>query len=447
MKLNTISRGLLCCAMGSAALVATPARAADKTEITLARFFGACEADYGKVTDVSKARGECGIITSLVNQFNASNKEGIVVKPEIAEWGPYYDQLTSRIVAHNVPTVAVMHQSVLGDFVARKLVDPLDDGFRKVGIDTGAFTPQARRGVIIGGKTYALPFDTWSWLWHINTRLFKQAGLTHPDGSPVIPKTPAELLAQARKLKAATGKPYFSWTTANETAAPTRTFLTLVYQQNGTLFSPDGRKINVHTTAAANALTLMNTLWKEGDIKKGLDYGATQQAFLNGEAAVDVVGNWTIDDFYTASQKAGSPLYKSYDVVPFANLYARPAVFADGHSWVMIRGGAKTDKEKHAALVFMKFLWDHDYDWSRTGHLPANNAVVQSAQYKALPFRANIIGITRYGVSTPNNVPRQRAIEAIVGEEISSMMLSGKAIPAVQNAIETRVNTLLAGGK
>ncbi len=48
-------------------------------------------------------------------------------------------------------------------------------------------------------------------------------------------------------------------------------------------------------------------------------------------------------------------------------------------------------------------------------------------------------------MTTPNNVPRQRAIEAIIGEEISSMMLSGKAIPAVEDAIESRVNTLLAG--
>ena len=42
---------------------AATAAAADKTEISVSRFFGACEADYGNVTDVSKANGECGIIT------------------------------------------------------------------------------------------------------------------------------------------------------------------------------------------------------------------------------------------------------------------------------------------------------------------------------------------------------------------------------------------------
>ena len=112
------------------------AQAQQKTEITFQRCVGACDADYGKVVDVTKARGECGIITALTNQFNATNKQGIVVKTQIAEWGPYYDQLTARIVAKDVPTIAVMHESVLGDFVSRKLVEPLDEGFKSVGIDT-----------------------------------------------------------------------------------------------------------------------------------------------------------------------------------------------------------------------------------------------------------------------------------------------------------------------
>src|SRR2546425_12397410 len=98
--LKSIIRAVACMAIGGSVLV--PAQAQEKTEITLARFFGSCEADYGKSTDVKAARGECGVITTLINQFNATNKEGIVVKPQIAEWGPYYDQLTARMVARDV---------------------------------------------------------------------------------------------------------------------------------------------------------------------------------------------------------------------------------------------------------------------------------------------------------------------------------------------------------
>ena len=72
-----------------------------KTEITFPALLRRLQTDYGKVVD-GKARGECGIITALTNQFNATNKEGIVVKTQIAEWGPYYDQLTARIVAKDI---------------------------------------------------------------------------------------------------------------------------------------------------------------------------------------------------------------------------------------------------------------------------------------------------------------------------------------------------------
>jgi multiple sugar transport system substrate-binding protein len=82
-----------------AMLLAEPTAAQQKTEITFARFFGACEGDYGTSQDVAHARGECGVMTTLVNLFNATNKENIVVKPQIIEWGPYYQQLNARIAA------------------------------------------------------------------------------------------------------------------------------------------------------------------------------------------------------------------------------------------------------------------------------------------------------------------------------------------------------------
>ncbi|MDO8778522.1 MAG: extracellular solute-binding protein [Burkholderiaceae bacterium] len=421
-----------------------PAFAQPKTEITFARFFGSCEADYGKSTDVKAARGECGIITTLVNQFNATNKEGIVVKPQIVEWGPYYDQLTARIVARDVPMIAVMHQSSLGDFVSRKLVDPLDDGFKSVGINTADFTDHARKGTVIDGKTYALPFDTWSWLWHINLNLMKKAGLTKADGSPVIPTSPEELLTQARKFKQATGKPYFSWTTANSTSPNMRSFLSMFYQQGGELFSADGKpRLNMKSKEATNVLELMNQLYSEGLVMPNLDYGAANQAFVNGDAGVVVVGTWKIDDFLAQSEKADSPLYKGYTVVPFANLHAKKAVFADGHTWVMLKGGSKDEAGRKAALTFMKFLWDNDAEWARTGHLPTNRNIISSAAFKALPMRSNIAEISSIGRGMPHNVPRQRAIEIIVDQEIGNMLLSKKPIAQVQEAAETRVNKLL----
>ena len=57
--------------------------AAAPTDIDFARFFGACDAEYGQSTDTAHATGECGIITALVNRFNATNREQITVRTQV----------------------------------------------------------------------------------------------------------------------------------------------------------------------------------------------------------------------------------------------------------------------------------------------------------------------------------------------------------------------------
>jgi multiple sugar transport system substrate-binding protein len=443
MKKSLVRGALWLALLGLAGGVAAEAQA--KTEITLSRFFGACDAEYGKVNDVSKAAGECGIITTLVNQFNATNKEDIVVKPQIIEWSPYYTQIDARILSHDVPTISVMHEAVLGDYVKRKLVEPLDDGFKSVGVDTKDFTGNAHRGVTFGDKSYALPFDTHSWLWHININLFKKAGLIDANGKPILPTTPDELLKQAKQFKDKTGLPYITMPIANESAAQTRSLYSMVYQQNGTLFPNGPTKIDLHNKPVTNSLQLLDSLMKAGDITPNLDYGASNQAFMNGKAGVLICGTWMIEDLTNLSNKPGSTLANNgYEVVPFPNLFQKKAVWADGHSWVMLKGGAKDEKTRHAALVFLKFLYDHDADWARTGHLPARQSVIDSAAFNALPHRSAIKEISSTGYALPNTVPRQFAIQEIVGDEVSNMLTSGKSITDVQQQAEDRVNKLLS---
>lgn len=414
-----------------------------KTEITLMRFFGSCDGQYAQVNDATKGQGECGIITTLVNQFNATNGEGIVVRTEVAEWGPYYDQLIARIVAKDVPTVAVMHESALGDYVRRHLLLPLDKDFAAAGIATGDFTAHARRGVTFADGTYALPFDSWSWLWHINTSLMKQAGLLDAAGRPMLPRSPEELLAHARQFRRATGKPYFAWAAANEPAANTRTFLTLVAQQNARLFGENGKSIDMHQPAVVHALELMRQLYAEGHVKPNLSYGGANQAFLQGDAGVVLVGTWAIDQFLNESRLAASPLYGGYTVLPFPQLYERKAVFADGHAWVMLKAGSPDEKTHRAGVKLLKFIWDHSGQWARSGNLPARQSVAASEDFQKLPFRSGLAEITHTGIAMPSNVPTQRQVEFEIGEGVGNLLVSGRPLGEVQDLVEKRVNRVL----
>lgn len=414
-----------------------------KTEVKLLSFLGECDAEFGKVIDASKANGVCGIMTALINEFNATNTQGIFVKAQNAEWASMYDQLSSSIAAKDAPAISLMHESVLTDYVSHNLLDPLDEGFKSVGLQTSEFTEHGKLGTTLNGKSYAMPFDTHAWLWHINTNLLKKAGLTKPDGSPVLPKSPEELLVHARRVKQATGKPYFAWF-PGDGASDYRSLITLVAQQNTRLFSANGHQIDMHSKAVTNALELMNTLSKEGLMATGKEETSGNLAFETGNAAVRVFGDWRMEVFLLMASKDDSPLKGGYVAVPFAQLYGRKAVWADGHSWVMPRGGAKDEKTRKAALTFLKFLWDRNYEWARTGLLPANRTAFKRVDFQKLPMRSNIMEIGRIAVPVPVNTPRQRAIQGIVGEEIALMLTEGKPMEAVQRDAEKRVNKLLA---
>jgi multiple sugar transport system substrate-binding protein len=440
-----LRRATLAMALAAGALGATlsGATAQEKVEIAFARFFGSCDADYGTSQDFKTARGECGVMTTLVNAFNATNKDNIVVKPQIIEWGPYYQQLTARIAARDIPTIAVMHTSQIGDFVRSRLVEPIEDDLKAAGINIDDMTPHAKRGVTLNGKVHALPWDTHSWLWHMNVGLFKQAGLVDAEGKPIIPKTPEELMAHAKQMKEKTGKPYMIMASvaAGDAGNGARSFWTMMATQNATLFPNGFDKADFSQPAAKKAFEVFEQLSKENHITKGLDGAGGLGGFIAGNGAVYLTGTWRIDDLLAAAAKPDTGL-KVYTARIFPNLFTTDAVWADNHSWVLLRGGTN-EKTRKAALTFMKFLWDNNYDWARGGgHLPIRNSLMD--QYSKLPERPNIMKVTEIGRSLPHDVRRQFGFQALIGEEINNIINGNKPSAQALKDAQERADQLLS---
>jgi len=429
--------------LSTAALVAlacsAPAHA--ETKIELQRFFGACDADYGKVTDVSKAVGECGIITSLVNKFEAENPD-IDVNVTTVEW-PGYDQLNAQLASGAAPDVVSMHYSAISDYQSRGLIDPVDDILSAVGISPDSFTDAARGGVTKDGQMFGLPFDNWTMLFHINMNLMKQAGLVNADGTPILPTSADELIAQGKQFREKTGKPYLVQILANETAAYARILYTLLQQQKSDFFA-DPTKIKLDTPEARNAVELMKRIKDEGLSTTGLDYAAAVTAFTHGDGGIAVNGTWLIGDFVAQSEKDGTALAKGYAVYPVPQLYpGQDSTYADGHSWVLPHKD-RTPEQTAAIGKLFKFLADNDYEWARTGHLPAVKAVFDKPEFKALPHRESIAKIAETGRSLPGAVQRQFAIQDIIGEEVGAAVNGDKSVDEALSSAESRINDLLA---
>jgi multiple sugar transport system substrate-binding protein len=150
-----------------------------------------------------------------------------------------------------------------------------------------------------------------------------------------------------------------------------------------------------------------------------------------------------IGTYDQASRQPGSPLAGGYSVVPFPQLYSgRDVTYADGHSWVVPT--AQRDARKTAAIArLLRYLRDNDFQWSRTGHLPAYQDVIDSARWRALPHRAEIAPLVDTAESLPPGVQRQFTIQQIVSEEMESAITGQKPIDSALADAERRVNDLL----
>lgn len=415
------------------------------THITVQRIFGECRANVPKgQAPVRNPDGECEIVTSLLDRFEAENPD-VHLDVNIAPW-PGYDQLSAQYAAGDPPDIVTMHMSAMPDFTARTLIEPLEGDFARVGIDVDNFTPAAHAGVTITGKdggkhVYGMPFDNWTQLWHVNMNLFRKAGLVR-DGQPILPHSPEELLAQARQFKKATGLPYLLQPTDNERAAFTRNLYTYLLDQKAVFFT-DPKHIHLSTPEAKRILTLFRQIYAEGLMAPGQDYPAAMASFLNGQGGVCLVGTWMIGTFNAEANTPGRPLYHGYTVKPYPMLYGQAQVaYVDGHAWVMPKR-ERTPAQREAVLRLMKFLQAHDFDWARTGHLPTQTSVAESAQYLALPYRHEIIGLSQVGQTLPAGVQRQFPIQDIVGDEMASAITGHKPIDQALSDAETRVNDLL----
>ena len=407
--------------------------------IYLQRFFGECTAVYGETIDLAKVEGECGIITSMINKFNAENPQ-TPVSQNVVAW-PGYPQLTAQVAAKDPPDIVTMHSGVMSDYAAKGLIEPVEPYLREAGIDPASFTDASRRAVTLGGRIYGLPWDTHGGLFHVNLALFKQAGLMR-GGQPILPQSADELIADARQFKARTGKPYLIQSLVGDTAYQTRNMYTYLMAQDAAIF-PDPKHVRLRTPEARRVTAFFRRIREERLTTLNQDTPAAIASFMNGEGGIYPTGTWMIGQFEQESNTPGRPLHQAYGVYPYPRLWGRHASFVSGHVWVVPKR-QRTPEQRAAMARFFKFMAQHNFDWARTGHLPAFKSVVDSARFTALAHRQDIAPLASIGQPLPGYVQRQNAIEGLIGEEVASAVNGQKPIDRALADAERRVNNLLA---
>lgn len=418
----------------SAALVAGLVAPATAQEISLGRFFGACE-DAG--TDTKTSVGEACIIQSIINAASAEI-DGVTVETLPTDWGNYYDQIKAAYAGGTPPDVHVMHRHRVPEFAGLGAVADLSADLAGAGIDTSDWAPAALDAVSYNGGIYGVPMDFHANLWHVNMDLMAKAGLV-ADGKPILPSSPAEMLEHAKKVKEATGQDYLAADFAQYPIG-VRLTLALMWQQGANIF--DGDTATINNDPAKNAVTSMTQLFDAGVANPQLNYADSQQAFLNGEAAILVNGTWVVD-FYTAEAAKSEVALNNYYVADFPTLFSEGATWADSHMWAVPASLKAKDPAKYAAaLKVLAFINDHNIDWARTGHMAVRSSVLNSADYAALAHRGEYTGTAAIARDTPPS-EKYGAIQDVLNRELQAIWLTGKDVTAALSDAQTEVQDLL----
>ncbi|NBD30996.1 MAG: extracellular solute-binding protein [Alphaproteobacteria bacterium] len=416
----------------TAAAAASLASAAPAQEVTLARFFGACE-DAG--TDTTSSVGEPCIIQSIINAASAEI-DGVTVNTLPTDWGNYYDQIKAAFAGGTPPDVFVMHRHRIPEFAGLGALAEITGDLEAAGIDPADWSENALEAVSYEGGIYGVPMDFHANLWHVNMDLMAEAGLVE-DGAPILPSSPEELMEHAQMVKDATGQDYLAADFA-QFPIGVRLVLALMWQQDANIFSEDGTA-TIDTEAGTNAVGAITQLFDAGLANPQLNYADSQQAFLNGEAAVLVNGTWVVD-FYDAEAAKEEVGLDSYYAADFPTLFETGATWADSHMWAL---PSTIDGEtRDAAMQVLAFINDHNIDWARTGHMAVRKSVVESDAYQSLPHRDEYAVTASIAKDTPPS-ERYGAIQDVLNRELQAIWLTDKPVEAALSDAELEVQDLL----
>lgn len=203
--------------------------------------------------------------------------------------------------------------------------------------NSGAFYPALRSSFTYQGKFECEPKDASTLALYINSKDWKQAGLTSAD----IPTNWDQLKTVAKKLTTAKRVGLV----LDQTHSGIDEFL---YQNGGTVVGSGG-KVALNSPQNVQALTYLKGMMTEGIMKfpSQLDSGWSGQAFGENKAAMAIVGNWVV-----GAMQADYPSIKYQAAALPAGPTGTKATLAFTNCW----GIPTTSKNLAGAVAFVKFL-------------------------------------------------------------------------------------------
>lgn len=419
------------------ALLAAPygvpkAQAAETLELW--RFFNECASKYpADVVTIDPNNADvCAVQQIVANQFNAANPD-LQVNTTSLLW-PGIVELNSALSAGNPPDIVSLHAFRIPAYASKGALTDLTPYLAEAGIDANDILAKPREAVTYNGKIYGIPIDVHGALWHINLDLWDKAGLVDADGKPMLPTSLSEFEAACQKIKDSGGGAIFG--AGDDDVVGTGWVWASLYAQLGGKAFDDQGMPSVDTPEALEALQMMLKLRSDGCFTGG-QLAKTYEDFINGKVASVIAGTWQVNE-WDAQVRDPNAALKKYYVAPMPQLGSQPGTWGGSHTFVVPLGNNADPERVKAALRYIKFFWDRDLDWTRTGHSTTSQSILDSAEYQALPHHAEYLAYADQAVYNPQTT-WAAGYDAVIQEEITAALLGNKSPEQALQDIQSRL--------
>jgi multiple sugar transport system substrate-binding protein len=368
------------------------------------------------------------IFETLVKNFNATHKD---IKVELVINSNYYQKLQMEMAGGTCPDVFFMHSVFMPAYAEKGTLLKLDDYIKEEKIDLKDFYPQAIESLKWKGNIYGLASGYSPLVLYYNKDIFDVKKVEYPDDS----WTWKELVDAAVKLTERDNRNLvkiygFSMHYNLDWAS------VFIYQNNGKLYSDDGKQMLLNTPAAKEGFNFFLDLgFKHKVMPLAIDQQTqmTWDLFLTGRVAMIMDGRWMMPSYSKAKFK--------WDIAQLPKGKKRASLLA-------INGKCIWSQTKHPkeSMQFLAYLVDEGSKMNiQYGmEVPARKSlehVILDPSPVDLPRVSNqvFLNSAKYGYDMPHIVYYER-VYGEIGQLLESVYTGKKKFDDVVDEIVQKAN-------
>ena len=340
---------------------------------------------------------------TLIDGFNAEHQGKIEIQASTLEWGvPFYTKVQTSAAVGEGPDIMTYHTSRVPLAVSQgSLKEITADDWAAMGLGPEDFAEATWNAVNVDGKQYAVPFDTHPIVLYYNKEKLGAAGLLDANGLPIGLDGIDNFKAAMKTLQDAGTQYGVATLTANGDFA-FRTFYSYLCQQDGTIGSDGDWLPGDNLQKMVNSVQVVTDWVTEGYAPSYTDYPGMMALFTNGSAAMLVNGVWAVPVF--DDLKKEGQLF-DYGAIELPVAFNHACTYSDSHAFAIPNNVGKTSTpEKHAAVLeVIAWMENNALVWATAGHIPANKAITEMAEYKAMEPQATYAPLTANAVFDPKS--------------------------------------------